>query len=50
MSSVSNNFKGAITEYNWVSRCKVYDQEHDPEDITNPLPDPFFYKEKETAK
>ena len=39
-----NNFKGAITEYKGVLPCEGYDYEQDPEDITNPLPDPFSTK------
>ena len=38
----TNNFKGAISEYKGVSHCEGYDYEQDPEDISNPLPDPFF--------
>ena len=49
-SYISNNFKGAITEYKGVLHCEGYNYEQDPEDIGNPLPDPFFYKENETAK
>ena len=49
-SYISNNFKGAITEYKGVLHCEGYDYEQDPEDIAHPLPDPFFYKENETAK
>ena len=41
-SNISNNFKGAITEYNGVLHCEGYDYEQDLEDIANPLPDPFF--------
>ena len=41
-SYISNNFKGAITEYKGVLHCEGYDYEQDPEDINNPLPDPFF--------
>ena len=37
-----NNFKGAITEYKGVLHCEGYDYEQDPEDIANPLPEPFF--------
>ena len=40
-SYISNNFKGAITEYKGVLHCEGYDYEQDPEDIANPLPDPF---------
>ena len=39
---ISNNFKGAITEYKGVLHCEGYDYEQDNEDITNPLPHPFF--------
>ena len=49
-SSVLNNFKAAISEYKGVLQCEGYDYEQDPEDIHNPLPDPFFFKENETAK
>ena len=38
----SNNFKAAIAEYKGVLHCEGYDYEQDPEDINNPLPDPFF--------
>ena len=48
-SYISNNFKAAISEYKGVLHCEGYDYEQDPEDITNPLPDPFFYNENETA-
>ena len=41
-SYISNNFKAAISEYKRVLYCEDYDYEQDPEDITNPLPDPFF--------
>ena len=41
-SYISNNFKGAITEYKGVLHCEGYDYEQDPEDIANPLPDPIF--------
>ena len=41
-SYISNNFKAAISEYKGVLHCEGYDNEQDPEDITNPLPDPFF--------
>ena len=39
---ISNNFKAAISEYNAVLHCEGYDYEQDPEDISNPLVDPFF--------
>ena len=41
-SYISNNFKGAITECKGVLHCEGYDYEQDPEDISNPVPDPFF--------
>ena len=41
-SYVSNNFKAAISEYKGVLHCEGYDYEQDPEEISNPLPDPFF--------
>ena len=41
-SYISNNFKAAISEYKGVLHCEGYDDEQDPEDIANPLPDPFF--------
>ena len=41
-SYISNNFKAAISEYKGVLHCEGYDYEHDPEDISNLLPDPFF--------
>ena len=40
----SNNFKAAISEYKGVLHCEGYDYEQDPEDIANPLTDPFFTK------
>ena len=42
-SYISNNFKAAISEYKGVLHlhCEGYDNEQDPEDIGNPLPDPF---------
>ena len=43
-SYISNNFKGAITEYKGVLHCEGYDNEQDPEDINNPQLDPFFTK------
>ena len=49
-SYISNNFKAAISEYNGVLHCEGFDYEQDPEDISNPLADPFFYKENETAE
>ena len=44
-SYISNNFKGAITEYKGVLHCEGYDYEQDPEDIANPLADPFLQGE-----
>ena len=41
-SYISNNFKAAISEYKGVLLCEGCDYEQDPEDISNPLPDPFF--------
>ena len=41
-SYISNNFKAAISEYKGVLHCEGYDYEQYPEDISNPLPDPFF--------
>ena len=41
-SYISNNFKTGISEYKGVLHFEGYDYERDPEDISNPLPDPFF--------
>ena len=41
-SYISNNFKAAISEYKGVLHFEGYDYAQDPEDISNPLPDPFF--------
>ena len=41
-SYISNNFKAVISEYKGVLHCEGYDYEQDPEEISNPLPDPFF--------
>ena len=43
-SYISNNFKAAISEYKGVLHFEGYDYEQDAEDISNPLPDPFFTK------
>ena len=43
-SYISNNFKGAITEYRRVLHCEGYDYEQHPDDVTNRLPYPFFTK------
>ena len=45
-SYISNNFKAALSEYKGVLHCEGYDYEQDPEDIANPLPDPFFRGER----
>ena len=45
-SYISNNFKAAISEYKGVLHCEGYDYEQDPEDFSNPLPDPFFTRRK----
>ena len=39
---MSNNFKGAIFEHKGVLYYEGFDYEQDPEDISNPPPDPFF--------
>ena len=44
-SYISNNFKAAISEKIGVLHCEDYDYEQDPEDITNPLSDPFLQGE-----
>ena len=44
-SDISNNFKAAISEYKGVLLCDGYDYEQDPQDISNPLPDPFLQGE-----
>ena len=41
-SYISINFHAAISEYKGVLHCERYDYEQDSEDISNPLPDPFF--------
>ena len=41
-SYISNSLKVAISEYKGVLHCEGYDYEQDPEDISNPQPDPFF--------
>ena len=41
-SYISNNSKAAISEYKGVLHCESYDYEQDLEDISKPLPDPFF--------
>ena len=42
-SYVSNNFKGAISEYKGVLHCEGYDYEEFPDEIMDaPLPEPFF--------
>ena len=44
-SYISNNFKGAITEYKEVLHCEGYAYEQDPEDINNPYLIPFLQGE-----
>ena len=44
-SYISNNFKGAITEYMGILHCEVYDYEQDPEDIAKPYLIPFLQGE-----
>ena len=39
---ISNYFKAAISEYTGVLHCEGYDNEQDPEDNSNPLPDLFL--------
>ena len=40
---ISNNFKAAISEYKRVLlHCERYDFQEDPEDISNPLLEPFY--------
>ena len=46
-SFISNNFKGAITEYKGVLHCERYEYEQHSEDNTNPLPDPFSTRRME---
>ena len=42
-SYISNNLKGAISEYKGVLHCEGYDLEGKPDDIQDsPLSDPFF--------
>ena len=42
-SYISNNFKGAISEYKGVLHCKGYDYEEFPDEIMEaPLSEPFF--------
>ena len=43
-SYISNNFRAAISEYKGVLHFEGYDYEKEPEDISNPLPYPFFKK------
>ena len=45
-SYISINFKAAISEYKGVLHCEGYEYEQDPEDISNPLPEPFFTRMK----
>ena len=41
-SFISNNFKAAVFEYKGVLHCEGYDYEQDPEDVSNPLPNPVI--------
>ena len=41
-SYISYNFKASISEYKGVLQYEGYDYEQDPEDIANPLLEPFF--------
>ena len=42
-SYISNNFKGAISEYKGVLHCEGYDYEEFPDEILEaPLSEPFF--------
>ncbi len=41
-SYISSNFRAAISECKGVLHCEGYDYEQNPEDISNPLLDPFF--------
>ena len=42
-SYISNNFKGAISEYKWVLHCEGYDYEEFPDEIMEALlSEPFF--------
>ena len=49
-SYISNNFKGAISEYKVVLHCERYDYEEIMDEIMDlPLSQPFFNKEIENA-
>ena len=49
-SYISNNFRGAISEYNGVLHCDGYDYEEVPDDtIEAPLSEHFFHKGNENA-
>ena len=41
-SYIPKNFRAAISEHKGVLHCEGYDYKQDPEDIANPLHDPFF--------
>ena len=48
-SYLSNNFKGAISEYNGVLHCEGYDYEDFPDQIMEaPLSEPFFTRGMKT--
>ena len=44
-SYISSNLKAAISEHKGALHCEGYDYEQNPEDISNPLPDPFLQGE-----
>ena len=47
---ISNNFKGAVSEYKGVLLCEGYDYEAFPDEAMEaPLSEPFFHKENENA-
>ena len=47
-SNISNNFKGAISEYKGVLHCEGYDYEEFPDEIIEaPLSEPFFTRRME---
>ena len=46
-SNISNNFKGAISEYKGVLHCEGYDYEEFPDEILeSPLSEPFFTRRR----
>ena len=44
-SYIFNIFTAAISEHKGVLHCEGLDYEQNPEDNSNPLPDPFFKRE-----